>query len=186
MLPPPTSPPAGRHRHGQVRLLAALRVARTPQQCGRPHQLRPVENIQQLRFCVSIGKDRFRMFRYKDVSRTRTTTKKKKTFMCRLISRQMIPHSVGVSFILAARPSVIQTVTFLTAAGSIRPAQRHRWRPRGPVVKRHYHQTWQFAHTHTHKPDGGDSAGSRLARCLLQQSPPDVLCEVILHQKIEN
>lgn len=78
MLPPPTSPPAGRHRHGQVRLLAALRVARTPQQCGRPHQLRPVENIQQLRFCVSTGKDRFRMFRYKDVSRTRTTTKKKK------------------------------------------------------------------------------------------------------------
>lgn len=28
---------AGRHRHGQDWLLAALRVARTPQQRGRPH-----------------------------------------------------------------------------------------------------------------------------------------------------
>lgn len=47
----------------------------------------------------------------------------------------MIPYSICASFIFAALPSVIQTVTFLKAAGSIRPAQRLQWKPRGPVVK---------------------------------------------------
>lgn len=40
-----------------------------------------------------------------------------------------------LSFMFAALPSVILTVTFLRAAGNIHPAQRLQWRPRGPVVK---------------------------------------------------
>lgn len=48
----------------------------------------------------------------------------------------MIPYSVCVSFIFAALPSVIQTVTFLRAAGSIHPAPRLQWKHRGPVVKK--------------------------------------------------
>lgn len=64
----------------------------------------------------------------------------------------MIPYSICVSFIFAALPSVIQTVTFLKAAGSIRPAQRLQWKPRGPVVKETLSSnmaTSTHAYTHT-------------------------------------
>lgn len=55
--------------------------------------------------------------------------------MCPVIKRSVILYNICVSFIFAALPSVIQTVTFPRAAGSIRPARRLQWRPRGPVVK---------------------------------------------------
>lgn len=46
--------------------------------------------------------------------------------------------------VVVALLSVIQTVTFRRAAGSIRPARRLHWKHRGPVVK-HKHA----AHIHT-------------------------------------
>lgn len=49
-----------------------------------------------------------------------------------------------LSFFVAALLSVIQTVTFRRAAGSIHPARRLHWKHRGPVVK-HKHTT----HVHT-------------------------------------
>lgn len=78
---------------------------------------------------------------------------------CVPIKRHMILHSVCVSFIFAALRSVTQTVTFLKAAGSTHPAQRLQWRPRGPAVKIHYHQTWKFAATHTCTQKESRSAG---------------------------
>ena len=54
-------------------------------------------------------------------------------------------NTLGMSsFFVAALLSVIQTVTFRTAAESIRPARRLHWKHRGPVVK-HKHA----AHIHT-------------------------------------
>ncbi len=68
----------------------------------------------------------------------------------------MIPYSVCASFIFAALPSVIQTVTFLRAAGSIHRAQRLQWKPRGPVVKETLSSnigicTHAYTCSHTHR-----------------------------------
>lgn len=83
-------------------------------------------------------------------------------------------------FILAAPPSVIQTATFLRAAGSIHPAQRLQWKPRGPVVKETFSSnmgicthTCMCRHTHIHAQHLAHSRGSWFA--LFTNDLPDVL-----------
>lgn len=110
------------------------------------------------------------------------------TFTYTIIRRYIIPYSFCVYFIFPALPSVIQTATFLTAAGSIHLAQRLQWKPRGPVVKETLSSNMRICtliHMQSHTQIGAhahklaDSAGNWLTH--FTNVLPDVLFKVFCH-----